>query len=431
MKKVLIISYYWPPSGGAGVQRWLKMTKYLHKFGITPIVLTVDPAHATYPQIDNSLTKEVPSEVKVYRTQSFELYSLYKKLSSNKEVPYGGFANTPPPNLKEKILRFIRGNFFLPDPRKGWNRFAIKEAKKLIPQYQIDTIITTSPPHSTQLIGLKLKKQFAVNWIADFRDPWTDIYYYKKLYPSFMATQIQKRYEKRVVRDADKILTCSEDGKRIFSEKANNVLDKIKVVPNGFDPDDFVGIENKGESEFFYITYVGTLSDDYCIDGFIASLKLLEKSILDKIKIRFVGQLSPARYDAILNAGLKDNIEQTGYVRHKEAISYMISSHILLLIIPNVKNNKNILTGKLFEYLATGRPILLLGSEDGDAAKILKSYKHHLISPYNEAETIANYISSIYVKSHKQDIPTLPDLKKHAYSRENLVKELIDFFQER
>ena len=177
MKKVLIISYYFPPSGGSGVQRWLKFVKYLPEFGYEPIVLTVDPTVASYPQIDATLLQDIPSLVRVERTTTREMLSLYKRVSPTKEIPYGGFANENTQGLFSTISRFIRGNFFLPDPRRGWNKFAYKKACELIEQEQIDTVITTSPPHSTQLIGLKLKKRFpSIQWIADLRDPWRDIF---------------------------------------------------------------------------------------------------------------------------------------------------------------------------------------------------------------------------------------------------------------
>ena len=197
MKKVLLITYYFPPSGGAGVQRWLKTIKYLPEFGVEAIVLTVDPAVASYPQVDESLCADVPSSLKVYTTKTKEILSLYKRVSPKREVPYGGFANEPNPTLLQKISRFIRGNFFLPDPRRGWNKYALAKAKEIIESEGITTVITTSPPHSTQLIGLELKKQYPnINWVADLRDPWTDIYYNSDLYPTSWAQRRNLNYER-------------------------------------------------------------------------------------------------------------------------------------------------------------------------------------------------------------------------------------------
>ena len=373
MKKVLLITYYFPPSGGAGVQRWLKTINYLPKAGVETIVLTVDPAVASYPQIDESLCNDVPSGIKIYRTHTREILSLYKRVSPKKEVPYGGFANEPNPTLLQKISRFIRGNFFLPDPRRGWNKFALAKAKQIIEQEGIETIITTSPPHSTQLIGLELKRLYPrIKWVADLRDPWTDIYYNNDLYQTSWAQKRNLKYERSVLMAADKIITVSQDCKRLFAEKAD-VADKITVVPNGYDESDFVEKRvEKGEitphSSLLtpnYLTYVGVMAPQYDLEP----LKSLVQG-RNNILLRFVG---------VVSENIKREIESWGvqtefipYVSHAEAVAYMRSADALLLFIPNVPNNEGILTGKLFEYLASERKILLFGPENGDAMKLIK-----------------------------------------------------------
>jgi hypothetical protein len=182
MEKVLIATYYWPPSGGPGVQRWLKFARYLPQFGFQPVILTVDSDSATYPIRDETLLSQVPAEIDVYTTRTSEPYALYRKLMGKKQVPYSGFTNDENPGMGGAIARFIRGNFFLPDARVGWNKFALKKALELIDRYGIKTVITTSPPHSTQILGLKVKNHRpSVKWIADLRDPWTDIFYYNKM----------------------------------------------------------------------------------------------------------------------------------------------------------------------------------------------------------------------------------------------------------
>ncbi len=370
MKKVLLITYYFPPSGGAGVQRWLKTIKYLPEFGVEAIVLTVDPAVASYPQVDESLCADVPSSLKVYTTKTKEILSLYKRVSPKREVPYGGFANEPNPNLIQKISRFIRGNFFLPDPRRGWNKYALAKAKEIIESEGITTVITTSPPHSTQLIGLELKKQYPnINWVADLRDPWTDIYYNSDLYPTSWAQRRNLKYERSVLEGVDKIITVSEDCKRLFAEKAD-VAGKITVVPNGYDNDDFkeklgvrseeLGVINK----FGIISYVGVMAPQYDL----LPLKALVSGRKD-ILLRFVGVVSEEIQLEIKSWGVQ--AEFIPYVSHKQAIAYMRASDALLLFIPNVPNNEGILTGKLFEYLASGRKILLFGPENGDAMHLI------------------------------------------------------------
>ena len=365
MKKVLLITYYFPPSGGAGVQRWLKTIKYLPEFGVEAIVLTVDPAVASYPQVDESLCADVPSSLKVYTTKTKEILSLYKRVSPKREVPYGGFANEPNPTLLQKISRFIRGNFFLPDPRRGWNKYALAKAKEIIESEGITTVITTSPPHSTQLIGLELKKQYPnINWVADLRDPWTDIYYNSDLYPTSWAQRRNLKYERSVLEGADKIITVSEDCKRLFAEKAD-VAEKIAVVPNGYDTKDFIqlGVTNL-TNNLKILSYIGVWAPQYDL----LPLKALVSGRKD-ILLRFVGVVSEEIQLEIKSWGVQ--AEFIPYVSHKQAIAYMRASDALLLFIPNVPNNEGILTGKLFEYLASGRKILLFGPENGDAMHLI------------------------------------------------------------
>ena len=375
MKKVLLITYYFPPSGGAGVQRWLKTINYLPKAGVETIVLTVDPAVASYPQIDESLCNDVPSGIKIYRTGTREILSLYKKVSPKKEVPYGGFANEPNPNLIQKISRFIRGNFFLPDPRRGWNKYALARAKEIIETEAIETIVTTSPPHSTQLIGLELKRQYPhLKWVADLRDPWTDIYYNEDLYPTRWAKKRNLRYERSVLLTADQIITVSEQCKRLFAQKAD-VAEKIAVIPNGFEEKDFInsptinniGIITPNSSLLtpnYILSYVGVMAPQYDIEP----LKSLVQGRND-ILLRFVGVVSEDIKREIESWGVQT--EFISYVSHREAIEYMQASDVLMLFIPNVPNNEGILTGKLFEYLAAGRKILLFGPESGDAMRLI------------------------------------------------------------
>ena len=406
MKKVLLITYYFPPSGGAGVQRWLKTINYLPKAGVETIVLTVDPAVASYPQIDESLCNDVPSGIKIYRTHTREILSLYKRVSPKKDVPYGGFANEPNPNLIQKISRFIRGNFFLPDPRRGWNQYALAKAKEIIETEGIETIITTSPPHSTQLIGLELKRQYPhLKWVADLRDPWTDIYYNEDLYPTRWAKKRNLRYERSVLLGADQIITVSEQCKRLFAQKAD-VAEKIAVVPNGYDTKDFINstIINKKEkitpnSSLLtpnYLTYVGVMAPQYDLAPLI-SLVQGRNDIL----LRFVGVVSEDIKREIESWGVQT--EFISYVNHGKAIEYMQASDVLMLFIPNVPNNEGILTGKLFEYLAAGRKILLFGPTNGDAMRLINeceagecysedfSLNEFLNKPYKGNDNIKSY----------------------------------------
>jgi glycosyltransferase involved in cell wall biosynthesis len=414
---VLIITYYWPPSGGAGVQRWLKFAKYLPEYGWQPIILTVDQEYASYPQRDESLLSEVNPACLVYTTKSFELYNLYKFISGKKEVPYGGFANETRESFFQKASKFLRGNFLVPDPRRGWNKYALGKAIELIREFNIDTVVTTSPPHSTQLIGLKLKQEFNTRWIADLRDPWTDIYYYNQFKHTALARKIDQKYEREVVENADLLITVSEDVKRIFAGKSNlPIAAKTMVIPNGFDEDDF-RISNIPSESKKIITYSGTISDAYDVDGFLEALSGIDQKLRSQLLIRFVGKV-PASIEAkFRSTGL--DLELVGYVDHPKSIEYLLRSDLLLLVIPKVKNNQGILTGKFFEYLASKKPILAIGPTDGDLTGIIQETESGKLFDYSDIDGMKTFLESVFNNSFQGN-----PAKMASYSRKNLTKLL-------
>jgi glycosyltransferase involved in cell wall biosynthesis len=420
MKKVLIITYYWPPSGGAGVQRWLKFAKYLPQMGWQPVVLTVDPAYASYPQLDESLVKEVSPQSLVYTTRSFELYNLYMLITGKKQVPFGGFADSTHESAVQRLSKFLRGNFLLPDPRRGWNRYAFRRAVELIHEHQIDTVITTSPPHSTQLLGLKLKQKLGIRWIADLRDPWTDIYYYNQFKHTAAALRIDRRYERQVVEQADQLITVSEDVKRLFAAKTSlPVANRITVIPNGYDSEDFTGVEPLKEDRFV-ITYTGTISEAYPIEAFIEALGSLEPQVKQRMKFRFVGNMPERVGEKLRLAGLE--MELTGYVSHAQSVAYLLSTDMLLLVIPRVANNRGILTGKFFEYLASQKPVLAIGPTDGDLAALISETQCGRIFDYDNASGMAQFINQNYQYPPAQN--TFREAA-HAYSREQLTTRIV------
>jgi glycosyltransferase involved in cell wall biosynthesis len=407
MKKVLVITYYWPPSGGAGVQRWVKFIKYFKDQNINPFIISVDPDFASYPLIDNSLKNDIPDNTNVYLTKTNEPYSFYKKINNN-QTPYAGFANEGRPNFFQKIARFIRGNFFIPDSRKGWNNFAYKKAVEILEKENIDTVITTSPPHSTQLIGLKLKETQNIKWIADLRDPWTDIYYYKSMLHTKWAKQKDLNYEKRVIEKSDKVVVVSDSIKQLLLNKSNLVQEsKIHIIPNGFDDDDFL-VSSKNNNSKFLLSYVGTITKDYPLDSIKKSISNLN------INLEFTGKA-----DEPTKLLLNEVASFNNHVKHKESINLLLASDMLLLVIPKISNNKGILTGKLFEYLGARKPILCIGPTDGDAAKIIEECKAGKTFDYSDEngiyDFIETYMSNEFIFENKNYL---------KYSRRNLTKNL-------
>lgn len=417
MHKVLIITYYWPPGSGAGVQRWLKFAKYLPASGWEPVILTVNPEYAAYPAIDNSLLREISPDLKIHRTRATDWFSLYKKDKS--KIPSAGFAANGNNTITGKIIRFIRGNFFIPDPRKGWNKYAFREACRLVDEEDIKHIITTSPPHSTQLIGLKLKKKFPrLIWIADLRDPWTDIYYYDSFYHTTMARRLDEKYEKDVLRGADRIITVGKSLKSSFSNKLKGIDNKIEVITNGYDREDFLHADSS-QSDVFTISYIGTLSDAYPVTGFMEAVNNLVKKGYS-LRLRFVGSVSLRQQDIIRSKSGNAPTEFIPYVNHDAAVRYMTGSSLLLLIIPDHRSNKSIITGKLFEYLASARPILCIGPTDGDAADILRRSGNGRSAEYDNFEGICSIIEEFYKAGSGTEMVQPPE-----YTRENLTGRLV------
>ena len=416
MNRVLIITYYWPPSGGAGVQRWLKFAKYLPQYGWEPYVLTVDPDYAAYPALDTSLEADIPEKTSIYRTKATDWFRLYERDKS--KIPSGGFATNKDDTFKGKLSRFIRGNFFIPDPRRGWNRHAFKKACQLIEENDIKHIITTSPPHSTQLIGLQLKKRFPeIKWMADLRDPWTDIYYYDLFYPSFIAKKIDLDYERAVLRHADIITTVGPSLGKHFESKSPGAAPKIKIVYNGYDESDFENVV-ASKPDRFTISYTGTLSESYPIDGFIKAIsQFIGKG--EKVKLKFTGHISDKLKEKFVSAIGNDNLEFIPYSDHRAVIVQMLSSSMQLLVLANDAQNRSFLPGKLFEYIASGKPVLCLGPVNGDTAEILEKGGFGKCFDYDDIREIAEFISASINKG-----VAVTNIRPAEFSRRNLTMKI-------
>lgn len=427
LKKVLVISYYWPPSGGAGVQRSLKFVRYFSHFGIEPIVLTVNPGKASYPVRDPSLSEDIPAGIRVHTTTSFEPLNILSGLAGKKNVPYGGFANANKESKFQTMLRWIRGNFFIPDARVGWVSYAVKEATRLIKAEGIGTVLISSPPHSSQLIGLKLKKRFpSLRWVADMRDPWTDIYYYKDLLHTAPAARLDKKYEREVLEQADAVVVVSEPIRQQFLAKSESIRpEKVHVIPNGYDEEDFRDAVQT-DAAYFTISYVGTMADSYEPQVFFRALKsLVDTAGKRKIRFRFIGTTPWTLKQMTEDIGLSDVTEWKGPVSHREAIHYMKSSDLLLLLIPVIEGAEGILTGKLFEYLGSGRPILGLGPANGAAAAIINECEAGKMFEREQEGEMGEWLRKRLV-SDESSLSIDRIERRLKYSRRNLAGQMTE-----
>ena len=419
--RLLVISYYWPPAGGPGVQRWLKTSLALAELGHQVEILTVDPEQATYPLRDESLLEEA-KPLTVHHTPARDWFAAYQKLTRRKEVPFSGFANQAGrPGPIQRLSRFIRGNFFLPDPRRGWNGYALSKARQLHAKWPFDVIITTGPPHSTHLIGRALKRQLGIQWWADFRDPWTDIYYYDRFYPSRWARRLDARMEHSVLSESDRIITVSKDLHRLFEAKVPGASERCHIMPNGYDPADFSQEALTPNNAVYTLAYTGTLTLEYPV-------RLVEdalRQILNSgraLRLRMAGR--PAKEFEARMAHLQEEFPQfhtefLGYLPHKSSVAVLQEADALLLLIPDLPNNQGILTGKLFEYLGSGRPIWGFGPLNGDAQEILHGCQAGTLF---ESATEASQCLMRWM----DEGPTGASLKaRNAYTRKGLASQLM------
>lgn len=422
-KKILIITYYWPPSGGAGVQRWLKFVKYLVKFGYTPHIYT--PENPESPAIDNSLLQDVPEEAVVIKRKIFEPYSFYKKFTGKKGNVNASFLSEDKDSrkkLSEKISVWIRGNLFIPDARVFWVKPSYKYIKKYIKQHNINVVVSTGPPHSMHLIAKKLKKNLDIKWIADFRDPWTNIDFYKDLKLTKWADKKHRKLELEVLQTADKVITV---GNTIANEFMLISKKRVYVITNGFDADDFEKVKNI-ESQYFTIVHIGSINVDRNHKIFwqaVSELTTEYKEFKENLKIKFIGKLDYSVKESIEKYNLDDKVEIVSYVPHSEIINYLSEAKALYLPLNNTPNAKGVLSGKLFEYLAINKPIISIGAEDGDAASIIESTKSGKLFDFNNKEALKSYIRDLFTNydKHKND-----NTNYLNYSREELTKKLIE-----
>ena len=430
--KVLILSYYWPPSGGAGVQRWLKFAKYLVELGWEVSVYC--PKNPEYPSTDEGLLKEVPKSITLIQSEIWEPYSWYKKLTGAKKeegINTGFLSETAKPKKTEALARWIRGNFFIPDARKFWIKPSIKFLNKYLEQHPQDLLISTGPPHSMHLIAQGIKKQHKTPWLADFRDPWTNIDFYEELQLSAWADRKHHQLEQSVCDDADALVVVGKTMKDEFSEITS--AQKIKVIPNGYDEADYQDLpQDLALDAHFTLAHIGSFSPSRNIPALWEALAELCKSdaqFKTQLRIKLIGKVDFSVMEALRQHGLESLVEKVDYLPHQEVLKAQASAQMLLLIVNQTKNAKGIVTGKVFEYLRTGRPILAIAPEDGDLSAIFKSLKRSPVADYHQKDKIkAQIISAFRSFSAGENTQVQGDVA--TFSRKTLSKELDELMKE-
>lgn len=420
-KKLLIVCYYWPPAGGPGVQRWLKFVKYLPEFGIQPIVYV--PENPSYPIIDTNIITEVPEGVTILKHPIKEPYKFASLLSrkQTKSISSGLVPIQKKQSLLQKILLYVRGNYFVPDARIGWVKPSISFLEKYIAKEGIKTIVTTGPPHSMHLIGLGLKNKFAnLKWVADFRDPWTTIGYHDKLKMTAKTQDKHKALERTVLENASEIIVTSPRTKTEFKAICDT---PIRVITNGFDlkENTLINLSSK-----FKLSHIGSLlSDRNPIILWDVLSKILKSNVAFKnaFQLQLAGRVSEAVLDSIKEFGLETYVQLEGYISHKEALVMQQNANALLLIEIDSADTRSIIPGKLFEYLAARRPIIAMGPEGSDIKKIINDTKSGNFYTYTQEAEIRAIILSHFNKFQTQE-ECLQQGDITRYHRRYLAKEL-------
>ncbi len=413
--KVLIITYYWPPAGGSGVQRWLKFVKYLRAYGIEPVIYTVD---TEYVIEDKSLRKEVPDDIEVIRRPIFEPNSLFSVFGRKNKKQSGGFLN-PNPSIFGKLLQYIRANYFIPDARKYWVKPSVKYLTKYLQENNINLVISTGPPHSMHLIGLALKEKLGVKWVADFRDPWTEIDYFHQLPLTQKSREKHLKLERQVVSRSDTVIVVGKTMKQNF-EKYNPAT---YVITNGYDSDISETVHNLDVP--FTITHIGMMNADRNPKVLWNVLKELCEEYPEfkkDLKVQLIGKLASEVKESmsILN---ENNVEIISYVSHQEARLFQQRSQLLLLVINKVPSAKGIITGKIFEYLQANRPILGIGPVDGDAAEIIEATNAGAMIDFDDEKSLKRSILEYYEKYRSGTLDS-NNVNVEKYHRKELAKEL-------
>lgn len=424
-KKVLIITYYWPPSGGPGVQRVLKFVKYLPALGWTPIILTVK--NGEYPAIDETLEAEVPDECIVYKTDIFEPTQLYRRftgMKSEEKIPVA-VVSEKSSSWKKRLASFIRLNFFIPDAKVGWMGPAVQKGMEIIKEHQPALIFSSSPPPTVHLIARKLAKRSKLKWIADLRDPWSKIHYYQNR--SSLATAIDARLEKRTLQSASALTTVSTD----FSNLIHAPTHKFEIIPNGFDPTDFTFAEAAAKSpDQFVISYLGGLNENRFYPPFFQGLKIFMQShpsLKEKVKFIIAGKIHPSyleQIEQILEGSI--SIDLRGYVPHDEAIKIMRTSDVLLLFLEKVADYGGHIPGKLFEYLMSGNTILGVGNKGGNAEKIILDTSAGVF--LNTQDDFSKALTKLYSQWKNHTLQGADPSKINQYSRKTLTEKLVKTF---
>lgn len=427
-KRVLIITYYWPPSGGGGVQRWLKMSKYLPEYGWSPVIFT--PENPDFEIKDESLLKDVSSEAEILKLPIWEPFGLYRRLLGKKAVQKQGVVDRENESFLGKLSRWIRGNWFVPDPRIFWVKPAVNYLTKYLARHPVDVIISTGPPHSMHLIGMEVKRRLNIKWIADFRDPWTDWDVLPQLNLNKKSWRNHKILEQNVMNQADVVLTVTNNLAKRLAKTGG--INKVDVITNGFDAEDFdVAVSVKPAK--FKISHVGLLNEGRnpeLLWEVLNELCFENEEFKNQLEVVLAGTIEQSVRNTIERfEHLRTKVSMYDYIAHNEILELYQQSAVLLLLVNNTSNSSWILPGKLFEYFSAKRPILGIGELQSEGNEVLQECGYDSFIEYNNKEGIKNRIENLFV-SYLGDSCEISSDAINKYERKRLTGELANLLDE-
>ena len=403
MKRVLVIAYYWPPSGGSGVQRWVKFVKYLPAEGWEPVVFA--PLNADYPSLDPSFEAEVPASVEVLRGRIWEPYAAYRKLLGGKNASTQVTEiSSGKKSWKQKLSLWIRANLFVPDPRVGWVKPSVKTLKKYLADHPVDAIVTTGPPHSVHLIGQRLHKALGTPWIPDFRDPWSRMYYLKYLPMTGRTWRKLRSQEQAVLDECSTVLACTPLVQEDFRAQTKT---PVACITNGFDEEDFLGPAPEGDG-LFNITHTGLFAADgnpFTLWKVLGQMAAEDAEFKAALRLRLVGKVDREVLEALSAEGLADNVVALGPQNHAAAVKEQRSATMLILPLRNDPEYRPILPGKLFEYLAARRPVLGIGQVDGAMARVLRQTQAGITAGWADETAMREFIGEAWQQYRSGGVP--------------------------
>ncbi|MBR5836433.1 MAG: glycosyltransferase family 4 protein [Bacteroidales bacterium] len=429
MKRVLIITYYWPPTGGSGVQRWVKFAKYLPSEGWQPVIYT--PENPEQLAIDHTLGSEIPEDAEIIKTRIIEPYELYKKFlkssGHSKEAVEVNPVNAQNKSFLQKAAMWVRGNLFRPDPRCLWIKPSVRFLKKYLEEHPVDLIVSTGPPQSMHMIGWKLSRATGLPWIADFRDPWTKIFYFKHLSMTSATERWHRKMEQKVIDDATAVVAVSPLVQKEFQEMTKT---PVHLITNGFDECDFIQENTRESDEDFTVTHTGLFAADgnpTVLWEVLSELCSKDESFRKALKIKLIGKTDDQIIAAIKGAGLEDNLVNMGYLPHNIAVEEQRKASVLILPLRKEPEYKAVLPGKLFEYMASQRPILGIGQPDGAMAMIMDQTKTGTVLDWEDKAILHDFIMECWNRHTKGEL-NLEKSDISRFTRRNLTRQMADLF---